>query len=201
MRCLLTFLLLLTSLSIDAAGLDQLKTFLAQTHTARGTFSQAVISRSGRKPKQSSGRFSFARPGKFRWVYEKPYAQLLVGDGNRFWSYDRDLDQVTVKKIGDAVGSSPAALLAGESLEKNFDLKEDGSEGTLTFIEARPKAQDATFSRVRMGFLDNLPKVMEIRDNFGQTTVLRFDRFEPNPVLAASEFRFTPPPGADVVGD
>lgn len=201
MRKLLPCLLVLSSLASEAAGVDQLRTFLAQTQSARGSFSQTVLGRSGRKPQASSGTFEFARPGKFRWVYEKPYAQLLVGDGRRFWSYDRDLEQVTVKKIGDALGSSPAALLAGDALDRNFDIRNDGSGDGLEYIEARPKAQDSGFASVRMGFRGGLPRVMEIHDNFGQTTLLRFDGFTPNPALSGSEFRFTPPPGVDVVGD
>jgi outer membrane lipoprotein carrier protein len=184
-----------------ASGLGQLKTFLSETHAAHGSFTQTVIARSGRKPQQSSGTFSFARPGKFRWLYEKPYEQLLVGDGEKFWSFDRDLNQVTVKKIGQAFGSSPAALLAGEALEKNFELKEaDGADG-LEFVEARPKAEDATFKDMRVGFRDGLPQAMEIHDNFGQTTLLRFTKFDANPSLPSGEFRFTPPKGADIVGE
>ena len=103
-----------------AAGLDQLKAYLTNAHAARGEFSQTVIARAGRKPQQSSGTFAFQRPGKFRWTYEKPYAQLLVSDGEKFWSYDQDLNQVSVKKIGEALGATPAALLAGESLRPLF---------------------------------------------------------------------------------
>ena len=184
-----------------ASGLGQLKTFLVETHSARGSFTQTVIARSGRKPQQSSGTFSFTRPGKFRWIYEKPYEQLLIGDGEKFWSFDRDLNQVTVKKIGQAFGSSPAALLAGEALEKNFELKEAQPAGGLEFVDAHPKAEDATFQDLRIGFKDGLPQLMEIHDNFGQTTLLRFIKFESNPTLASGEFRFTPPKGADVVGE
>ena len=184
-----------------ASGLGQLKTFLTETHSARGSFTQTVIARSGRKPQQSSGTFSFTRPGKFRWIYEKPYEQLLVGDGEKFWSFDRDLNQVTVKKIGQAFGSSPAALLAGEALEKNFELKETDAADGLEFVEAHPKAQDATFQDLRIGFKDGLPQLMEIHDNFGQTTLLRFIKFESNPTLPSREFHFTPPKGADVVGE
>lgn len=188
-------------LTAHASGLGQLKTFLVETHSARGSFTQTVIARSGRKPQQSSGTFSFTRPGKFRWVYEKPYEQLLVGDGEKFWSFDRDLNQVTVKKIGQAFGSSPAALLAGEALDKNFALKEAQPGDGLEFVEAHPKAQDAIFQDLRIGFKDGLPQLMEIHDNFGQTTLLRFIKFESNPTLPPGEFSFTPPKGADVVGE
>lgn len=184
-----------------ASGLDQLHSYLAAAHAARGEFTQTVIARSGRKPQQSSGTFAFARPGKFHWAYEKPYAQLLVSDGDKFWSYDQDLNQVTVKKIGQALGATPAALLAGESLDKNFVLKDDGAGDGIEFVEATPKSQDATFEHIRIGLVDSLPRVMEIHDNFGQITLLRFTRFTSNPDLPATLFRFVPPKGADVAGE
>ncbi|MCX7180604.1 MAG: outer membrane lipoprotein chaperone LolA, partial [Proteobacteria bacterium] len=109
---------------VQAGGLDQLKSFLEINRSARGVFAQTVIAKSGRKPQQSAGIFALQRPGKFRWSYEKPYKQLLVSDGNKLWSYDPELNQVAVKKLGSAFGSSPAALLAGQDLEKHFELKE-----------------------------------------------------------------------------
>jgi len=185
-----------------ASGPEQFKAFISGTHSGRANFSQSVVAKSGRKPQVSQGTLAFARPGKFRWVYEKPYYQLLVGDGTRLWIHDKDLNQVSVKKLGQALGSSPAALLAGDNeLEKNFVIKDAGKSEGLELVEATPKAQDGTFERVRIGFSDNLPRVMEVRDNFGQTTTLIFSQFERNPVLPASLFQFTPPKGADVVSD
>ena len=189
------------SVSAFATGLDQLTAYLANAHAARGDFSQTVIARSGKKPQQSSGSFAFARPGKFRWTYEKPYAQLLVSDGDKFWSYDQDLNQVTVKKIGQALGATPAALLAGESLDKNFTLKDDGASDGIEFVEATPKSQDASFERIRIGLVDRVPRVMEIHDNFGQVTLLRFSRFTSDPDLPPGMFHFVPPKGADVAGE
>ena len=188
-------------LPAQAAGLDQLKTFLDTNRSARGVFTQTVISKSGRKPQQSTGIFALQRPGKFRWSYEKPYKQLLVSDGSKLWSYDPDLNQVAVKKLGTAFGSSPAALLAGQDLDKHFELKEGVSADGVEYVEARPKGGDASFDRVRIGFTGNRPLSMEIHDSFGQITHLRFTQFEANPNLPASLFRFTAPAGADVVGD
>lgn len=184
-----------------ASGLDQLHSYLDAAHAARGEFTQTVIGRAGKKPQQSSGSFAFERPGKFRWAYEKPYAQLLVSDGEKFWSYDQDLNQVTVKKIGPALGATPAALLAGEALDKNFILKDDGASADIEFVAATPKAQDATFESIRIGLMNNTPRVMEIHDNFGQVTLLRFTRFTSNPDLSANLFHFVPPKGADVAGE
>ena len=188
-------------LPAQAAGLDQLKTFLDTNRSARGVFTQTVISKSGRKPQQSTGIFALQRPGKFRWSYEKPYKQLLVSDGSKLWSYDPDLNQVAVKKLGTAFGSSPAALLAGQDLDKHFELKEGTAADGIEFVEATPKGGDASFERVKIGFAGNRPVNMEIHDSFGQVTVLRFTQFEANPALAAGLFRFVAPAGADVVGD
>lgn len=186
---------------VQAAGLDQLKSFLDANRSARGVFTQTVLSRSGKKPQQSAGIFALQRPGKFRWSYEKPYKQLLVSDGNKLWSYDPDLNQVVVKKLGTAFGSSPAALLAGQDLDKHFELRDGGAADGIEFVEATPKGGDASFERVKIGFAAGQPVSMEIHDSFGQVTTLRFTGFEANPVLPAGLFRFVAPAGADVVGD
>lgn len=189
------------ALPADAGGLDQLRAFLDQSRSARGVFAQTVLARSGKKPRQAAGVFALQRPGKFRWSYESPYKQLLVSDGARLWSYDPDLNQVAVKKLGAAFGASPAALLAGKDLDRQFDLAEGAAADGLEFVQARPRGGDAGFERIRIGFADNRPVVMEIHDAFGQVTMLRFSQFEANPPLPDSLFRFVAPAGADVVGD
>ena len=161
-----------------------------------------MLSKSGRKPQQASGTFAFSRPGKFRWVYEKPYAQLLVGDGSKLWAFDQELNQVTTKKLGQALGNTPAAILAGDnSLDKNFVLKDAGDADGLEWVEATPKSDDSSFERIRMGFAGGQLKAMVLHDNFGQTTALQFGQIERNPSLDAGLFRFVPPKGADVVGE
>lgn len=185
----------------SAGGLDQLKSFLETNRSARGVFTQTVIAKSGRKPQQSAGIFALQRPGKFRWSYETPYKQVLVSDGAKLWSFDPDLNQVAVKKLGTAFGSSPAALLAGQDLDKHFVLKDGAAADGEEFVEATPKGGDASFERVKIGFAANRPVSMEIHDSFGQVTVLRFTQFEANPVLPPALFRFVAPAGADVVGE
>jgi outer membrane lipoprotein carrier protein len=199
-----TFILLcglLISGLASAAGIDQLKAFWANTHAAQGTFAQSVVAKSGRKPQNSTGSFVLARPGKLRWAYEKPIKLLLVADGEKLWTYDADLNQVTVGKMDKTLGASPAALLTGESLDQHFKLTEAGTADGLEIVDAEPKAADSTFARVRIGLSNNLPRLMEVRDNFGQTTTLLFTEFQPNPTLAKDAFRFVPPKGADVVGE
>ena len=191
----------LGAIPAKAGGLDQLKSFLDTNRSSRGVFTQTVIAKSGKKPQQSSGIFALQRPGKFRWSYESPYKQLLVSDGTKLWSYDPDLNQVAVKKLGAAFGASPAALLAGQDLDKHFELKEAVAADGIDYVDARPKGGDASFERVRIGFAANRPVSMDIHDSFGQVTHLRFTQFESNPPLPATLFRVAAPAGADVVGE
>jgi len=183
-----------------AASLDQLRSFLTQTTSARGEFVQRVAGRSGSAQPTSSGRFVFQRPGKFRWSYDKPYEQLIVADGSRLVLYDKDLNQVTIRKLGSALPSSPASILFGSNdFEKEFEVTDAGAKDGLEWVEAKPRAKDSTFERIEIGFRDGLPQAMRLADNFGQVTQLTFAKVERNPKLDAEAFRFTPPKGADVL--
>jgi outer membrane lipoprotein carrier protein len=183
------------------SGIDQLRAFVDGARTGKATFRQVVAGKSGRVPQVSSGTFAFARPGKFRWSYDKPYAQLLVGDGDKLWIYDRDLNQVIIKKLDRALGATPASLLAGSNaFETNFVLIDGGNTDGIEFVEAEPKSPDTGFDHIRIGFKENLPRTMELHDSFGQLTQLTFDTFERNPAIDPALFRFSPPPGADVIG-
>jgi outer membrane lipoprotein carrier protein len=187
---------------VNAGAVDQLHRFLDSTRTLKAEFSQIVIAKNGRKPQQSSGFVAISRPGKLRWEIVKPYPQLIVGDGETIWVYDQELQQVTVRKAGQAIGSSPAALLAGNNdLEKNFTLSDAGSSEGLSWLEASPKNADSGFDKIRMGFSGADLKAMELSDSFGQTTQIRFGRLERNPVLPAANFKFTAPAGVDVIGE
>lgn len=186
----------------NAAAIDKLRQFLDATKTLRAEFNQMVVAKNGKKPQLSSGVMMFSRPGKFRWEVVKPYEQLLVGDGEKVWIFDPDLRQVTVKKVDAAIGSTPAALLVGgDALEKNFTLSEAGSHEGLDWVEAIPKSPDSGFEKLKLGFEGNDLKAMQLLDNFGQTTSLAFSRIERNPSIAATQFRFTPPAGVDVIGE
>lgn len=198
--CLLS--LLVFSGTAFAGGVDALKAFIGDTRTAKASFSQTVLDQNGKLRQKSEGTLAFSRPGKFRWVYQKPYEQLIVGDGSRLWIYDADLEQVTMRKLGEALGSSPAALLAGSNdIEKHFTLKDAGVSDGLDWLEARPRDKESTFETVRMGFAGNTLAAMELKDSFGQTTLLKFSGLVKNPVVNPGDFKFTPPKGADVITD
>jgi len=202
LKALLTAAVAIFPVLAEAGAVDQLHQFLSGTRTLKADFSQMVIGKSSRKPQQSSGVVAISRPGKLRWEIQKPYPQLVVGDGEKIWIYDPELKQITVRKAGLAISGSPAALLAGSNeLEKNFVLEEAGEAEGMDWVEATPKAGDSGFEKVRLGFAGKDLKAMELHDSFGQTTHIRFANLERNPVLPAATFRFTPPAGVDIVGD
>jgi outer membrane lipoprotein carrier protein len=201
MRRIILMLCLLPGLA-SASGTEALKSFLGQTQSVKARFAQMVLDRNLRPLQQAQGVMQFSRPGKFRWDYAKPYEQTIVGDGSRLWIYDRDLNQVTVRKLDRALGASPAALLAGSNdLERDFTLTDSGSKDGLDWLDAVPKTRDTAFERVRMGFGKAGLAAMELRDQFGQITVITFADVERNPRIPAEVFRFTPPKGADVISE
>ena len=184
----------------QAGAIDRLRAFSATTQTAKGEFTQRVVSRTQKVSVPNSGEFIFARPGKFRWSYTKPYEQLLVADGEKLVVYDKDLNQVTTRKLSDALGATPAAVLFGNrSIEKQFDLKEAGVRDGVEWLDAKPRSKDTSFESISIGFRDGELAAMELRDVLGQVTMLTFDKLERNPVVPAEAFRFKPPPGVDVL--
>ncbi|CAE6731460.1 outer membrane lipoprotein chaperone LolA [Candidatus Nitrotoga fabula] len=189
--------------SAYAGATDRLKNFIASTNSAQANFTQEVRDQNGQRIQSASGTMLFVRPGKFRWVYQKPYEQLILGDGEKFWMYDKELNQVTVKKMDAALGSSPAALLSGNNeIERGFRLKDTGTKDGLEWLEATPRNQDTSFEKILMAFdAQSALVVMELQDSFGHTTLLRLSRLQRNPQLAAHLFKFVPPKGADVLGE
>ena len=198
----LLLLLWLPVAALGASTVDELKSLLQQTTTARAHFAQIVLDSNMKTLQQATGTMQFSRPGRFRWEYDKPYEQIIVGDGTRVWLYDKDLNQVTVRRFDRAIGSSPAALLAGSNeIEKDYTLKGLPSRDGLDWLEAVPRTPDTAFERIRMGFGKTGLEAMELRDQFGQTTVIKFSTIERNAKLAPELFRFTPPKGVDVISE
>ena len=187
--------------SATAASLERFQSYVRTTQSARGDFEQKVYDKTGKLAQDSRGSFAFLRPGRFRWTYLKPQ-QVIVGDGEKVWIHDADLNQVTVRRAARVLGSTPAALLAGASdIDKSFDLKEVGEKDGLEWLEARPREKEAGFERIRLGMSASGIAAMELLDHFGQTTVLRFSNMQRNPQIEPGTFRFSPPKGADVLGD
>ncbi|MDE2430221.1 MAG: outer membrane lipoprotein chaperone LolA [Burkholderiales bacterium] len=189
----------------SASAVEQFKTFVANTKSAKGDFVQQQVKMVDGSPKVSktfNGTFVFARPGKFVWTYTKPYEQILQADGEQLYIFDKDLNQVTVKALGNALGSSPAAILFGSAgaadLEKNFSLKDVSAKQGMEWLEATAKAKDTQFDHIGIGLKDGVPVALELRDNFGQVSVITLKNLEKNPALKADYFKFVVPAGADV---
>jgi outer membrane lipoprotein carrier protein len=200
MRRLAALLALVLACSgVRADALDALKSFVRDVQTGQADFRQTVTSPDGKRVKTSSGSFEFARPNRFRFAYTKPFEQVIVADGSKVWIYDRDLNQASSRKLTQALGATPAALLAGGSLERDFELKSAPDRNGLSWVEATPRVRDGTLQSVRVGFRASELAAVEIVDSFGQTSLLQFDRFVANAPLAAERFRFVVPAGADLI--
>jgi chaperone LolA len=202
-KLIVSIAIFLFAINAHAAATEKLKIFVSSTHSAQANFSQELLDKNGKRIQFVSGMMQFERPGKFRWEYQKPYEQIIVGDGKKFWLYDVDLNQVTVKKLDAALGSSPAALLSGSNeIERGFNLTDIGMKDELDWLQAVPKSAETSFSKILMAFN---PKselvVMELHDSFGHRTVLRFSELKNNPNLSSQQFKFVPPQGADVLGE
>ena len=196
-------ILLVLPFAAHAAAAEKLKLFVSGTHSAQAKFTQELLDKNGKRVQLVSGMMLFERPGKFRWEYQKPFEQIIVGDGKRFWLYDVDLNQVTVKKLDAALGSSPAALLSGNNeIEREFNLSDLGMKEDLDWLQAIPKTSDTSFTKILMGFNAKAELiVMELHDSFGHRTVLRFSELKNNPSISSQQFKFVPPQGADVLGE
>lgn len=186
-----------------ASAIGQFRHFLSETRSARGEFAQVQVRQEkGEKMRMgspSSGTFLFSKPGKFVWAYKKPYEQTLQADGKMLYIYDKDLNQVTMKKLGKALGASPAAILFGSTdIEKDFILSEKGERDGMEWMEAKPKDKESTFQHINIGMKNNIPVAMELHDAMGQLSLIRLTKFEKNPPLKPDAFRFVMPKGADI---
>ncbi len=182
-----------------ADAVDLLRDFVRQTASGTATFEQVVTPADGTRAKRSSGRFEFARPGRFRFDYLKPYPQTIVSDGRTLWMHDPDLNQVTVRRVDQALGATPAALLAGDGLERDFVLAVLPEREGLAWARATPRAADSGFQWMAVGFRGRELAAVEILDRFDQRTLLTLQGLQAGTVLPAERFRFVPPPGADVL--
>ena len=196
---LIAVLLTCGAFAAHADALDTLREFVRDVKTGRASFTQTVTAADGAKKRSSSGSFEFARPNRFRFAYAKPFEQLIVSDGQKVWIHDLDLNQVSVRKLNQALGATPAALLAGASLEQEFELAAQPSKDGIDWVMATPRQKDGAFQSMRIGFRGKELAAVEILDSFGQRSVLQFSQYAANVALPEASFRFVPPPGADVI--
>ncbi len=182
-----------------ADAVEALRAFVRDVRSGQAAFTQTVTSADGQRRKTSSGEFEFVRPDRFRFAYRKPFEQLIVGDGQKVWLYDPELNQASSRRQAQALGSTPAALLAGGTLEPAFELSPLPAAEGLAWALARPRDKDALLREMRVGFRGAELAVVEIVDGFGQRTRLAFSGFKAGAALPAERFRFVPPAGADVI--
>ena len=201
-----TFLISLISLALTAAAgvaradaVDALRDFAREVKSGKANFTQTVTSPDGKRKKVSSGSFEFERPNRFRFVYAKPFEQTIVADGAKVWIYDADLNQASSRKLGDALGATPAALLAGANLERDFTLKALPTEAGLDWVLASPKQAESTIQSLKLGFKGRDLAAMDIVDGFGQRSRLDFSAIQANVPVPAERFQFKLPAGADLI--
>lgn len=184
------------------AGPDNLKRFFSQVNTYMARFDQVVLDETLNIVEESGGEMWISRPGKFRWNYAPPVQQQIVSNGDNVWLYDIDLEQVTVRGLSDAVGRTPAILLAGkDDFSNNHDIRDLGTQGTLTWVGLKPTYPEAHFADIRIGFESGSIKVMEMVDGLGQTTRITLSDAVENPTVAGGTFDFEAPEGVDVINE
>lgn len=190
-----------------AGGMESLESFVKTVKSGRADFTQTVTAppRDGQpgRAKTSTGTFEFQRPGKFKFDYKKPFAQTIVADGKTLSLFDVDLNQVTQRPQAQALGSTPAALIAAapdlRALQADFALEGVPERDGLQWVKATPKSKDGQLQSVQIGFQDDALASLEILDSFGQRSVLKFSKVEVNPALPTNAFNFKAPAGADIV--
>lgn len=188
--------------AVAATGIDRLNAFFTDIKSMRADFVQTVRSEGFSVIDRSEGVLQMLRPGRFRWDYQQPYVQKIIADGKKLWIYDVELEQIIVKPLNDALGSTPAALLSGTgSLTDRFEITELASTHNdgLLWVKLLPKEDNASFEQLSLAFDELGLRKMELIDAFGQITVLSFFNLQTNNKIAASVFDFTPPPGVDVL--
>jgi outer membrane lipoprotein carrier protein len=201
MRRIAVSVLMLCAAAAHADAVDALREFVRDAMTGRAAFTQVVASPDGAKKKTSSGSFEFARPNRFRFAYDKPFEQLIVGDGEQVWLYDADLQQASVRAMDKALGVTPAALLAGAAPDKAFELRALPTAQGLDWVQATPRVKDdaANLQSLRVGFKGKTLAAIELVDGFGQRSLLSFHDLITNIAQAPETFKFVPPKGVDVL--
>ncbi len=185
-----------------AATLSPVQRYFEELRSLRANFIQRVFDERGRVMQTSSGRMLMRKPGQFRWDYQTPAEQVIVADGERLWAYDVDLAQVTVRKLDQALSSTPLALLSGAApIENTFTVSGVRNRDGLDWYDLTPKQPQPEFRLLRVAFKGDALISLELEDSFGQRTRLDFQKLERNPTLDPALLKFTPPPGVDVVGD
>lgn len=199
MKHFLIALTLSAAAAAHADAVDALRAFATDVKSGKANFTQTVTSPDGKRKKVSSGSFEFQRPNQFRFAYAKPFEQVIVADGHKVWIYDADLNQASSRKLADALGATPAALLAGTNIERDFTLKALPADSGVDWVQAVPKQAESTIQSLKLGFNGKELAAMEIVDGFGQRSRLDFSAVQANVSVPAERFQFKLPAGADLI--
>jgi len=201
-KCLLPFFLLAWLALPYNANASSLDEYLGHVKSLTANFAQYVFNESTQEPETSKGEIFVQSPDKFRLNYNSPYKQIYVADGVKIWSYDEDLEQVTIKNQKGMLANSPAMVLGNPSgLKDAYVIQAQGLKDNITWFYLTPKNPDSQFDHIRLGFTGKNLYIMELYDSFGQRTQLRFSQLQYNPTINSEKFTFIIPDGVDVVGD
>ena len=189
--------------AVQAANNDNLvQTFFNNLDTLQADFHQQVRDGDNTVQQVSDGKVWIQRPGQFRWDYASPYRQQLVSDGERLWSYDEDLEQVTVQPIGEVLSATPAMLLGGsQPIEDIFTVEPLPTSGNRQQVLLKPKSDDSNVTALLLDFTDGVISGIRAEDSFGNITTFTFSNLVRNRELDSVLFRFEPPAGVDIVGE
>lgn len=176
--------------------------FVHEVASLQANFSQSLVDADGIVTEESLGRLVIKRPGKFLWHYSEPYEQVLLADGINLWSYDVDLEQVTVRPQAEVLASTPALLLGGsDAALADFEIVDAFEHNETFWIRLHPVRSDAGFTSLELGFDGMTISRMMFFDGLGQTTLIALHDVVVNAALDEAVFRFEIPPGVDVVGN
>lgn len=199
MKKIFTILLLIASSSVFADGIESLKSFNNTVKNFSGNFTQTI--KNAKSTKTSTGTFSILRPGYFKWNYQKPEKQLIIADGKHIWLYDEELAQVTKRNQSESINSTPAAILSDKkALDANYTLANSGEKDNVFYVSANPKKQNTEYKNIKLGLLkDGTPANLELQDNFGNQTSIKFENVKINTSVSSSNFKFTPPANVNIL--
>lgn len=200
-RQFLAGLLALCAATAATAQPRALADFYAEVDDLRAEFEQVQVDTDGEVLQSAAGIFLLDRPDRFRWEYREPYRQIIVSDGSAFRFYDVDLAQVTVRAMDDTLRTTPAQLLAGGAdLEETFAMETlSGGDDGLTWVRLIPRADGSDFREIRMGLRGGRPVSLELDDQLGQTTRIRFHDIRVNTGIDDDRFTLEVPENVDVV--